>query len=359
MDHNVVLACQNVAVTLDVEWEALAAVVEVESNGRIYATVNGEREPLILPEYHIFDRQLSGNKRSKARSMKLSHPTWGKLSYPRSQKARWALLDRWKKIDSSAAYMSCSWGVGQVMGFHWKSLGYKSVSAMIARARSGAQGQLELMARYIKVNHLADELRRLDWSGFARGYNGPGYRKNKYHTKMAAAYRRYKSGLESVATSSYQGMLRMGASGARVRELQRLLVRTGQPLLVDSDFGPATKLALLDFQTSVGINADGIAGPQTMRELGKYRQSAKEKLDAVKVTQDADVGKGLGVGVGGAVAIETATAQVNAVMNEFGTVLPDSVLAGLSLVAAGLAIAGIGYAIWSWYSKKSTFEGDE
>jgi hypothetical protein len=35
---------------------------------------------------------------------------------------------------------------------------------------------------------LVDELRRNDWAGFARGYNGPGYADNRYDTKLASAY---------------------------------------------------------------------------------------------------------------------------------------------------------------------------
>ncbi|MBO7165031.1 MAG: DUF3380 domain-containing protein, partial [Muribaculaceae bacterium] len=36
-------------------------------------------------------------------------------------------------------------------------------------------------------------LRRKDWSGFARRYNGPSYAKRGYHTKMANAYRKFKA----------------------------------------------------------------------------------------------------------------------------------------------------------------------
>jgi site-specific recombinase XerC len=30
-----------------------------------------------------------------------------------------------------------------------------------------------------------------DWAGFAKRYNGPGYKKNKYDTKLASAYRKW------------------------------------------------------------------------------------------------------------------------------------------------------------------------
>jgi hypothetical protein len=32
-----------------------------------------------------------------------------------------------------------------------------------------------------------DDLRRGDWHGFAKGYNGSSYAQNSYHTKLAKA----------------------------------------------------------------------------------------------------------------------------------------------------------------------------
>ena len=38
-----------------------------------------------------------------------------------------------------------------------------------------------------------DELRRHDWAGFARGYNGRNYKINQYDVKIAAAYKRFRA----------------------------------------------------------------------------------------------------------------------------------------------------------------------
>jgi len=38
---------------------------------------------------------------------------------------------------------------------------------------------------------MAEALRKKDWATFARRYNGPGYAKNSYDTKLKSAYDRF------------------------------------------------------------------------------------------------------------------------------------------------------------------------
>lgn len=186
------LTIAEVARTLKVEPAALAAVVEVESGGRVQALVEGKPEPLIRFEGHYFDRRLAGDRRERARKEGLAAPQAGVIHNPASQAARWQMLRQAAEIDCKAAYESTSWGVGQVMGAHWAWLGYPSVDALVEEAREGLAGQLRLMARYIEKAGLAEALRAHDWAAFARGYNGPAYRRNRYDTKLAAAYTIYQ-----------------------------------------------------------------------------------------------------------------------------------------------------------------------
>src|SRR5690606_25270261 len=146
---------------------------------------------------------------------------------------------------------SISIGIGQVMISHWKTLGYASPSDMFNKVTQSFPNQLNAMTSYIVKFGLLDELERHDWAGFARGYNGPAYAKHGYHTKLAAAYRKYAG--KDAPKSPAAGMLRLGSKGARVRELQQLLVRAGHSITVDGDFGPATKTAVMDFQRDEGI----------------------------------------------------------------------------------------------------------
>ena len=257
---------------------ALAAIVEVESGGTGFAVVDGRQEPLIRWGGHYFDRRLSGADQAKARALGLSSPIAGKIANPASQAARWKILIRAAEINAAAAFESCSWGVGQVMGAHWQWLGFSGVDALVNLCRSGAEGQVELMARFIEKAGLADELKRRDWAAFARGYNGPAYRANRYDTKMAAAYDRWSlpMGAGAPVASSAAGMLRLGSRGDEVRELQTLLVRAGVAVTVDGDYGPATRDAVKAFQKASGLTVDGVAGPATRAALDRWRQSASE-----------------------------------------------------------------------------------
>lgn len=62
-------------------------------------------------------------------------------------------------------------------------------------------------------------------------------------------------------------MLKKGAKGNTVRELQELLVKRGAALVVDGDFGPKTDRAVREFQGDHGLVVDGVAGPMTWGQL--------------------------------------------------------------------------------------------
>ena len=63
--------------------------------------------------------------------------------------------------------------------------------------------------------------------------------------------------------------LRQGSSGSEVAKLQAQLQDLGfSPGPIDGNFGPATEAAVLALQKSMGLLADGIAGPRTQGALG-------------------------------------------------------------------------------------------
>ena len=97
--------------------------------------------------------------------------------------------------DETAALQSASWGMFQVMGFHYAACGYDSPQAMAAGITADEDDHLEAMVAFILSEKLDDELRACKAGDatscvpFVRAYNGPGYAKNDYHNKFARALR--------------------------------------------------------------------------------------------------------------------------------------------------------------------------
>jgi hypothetical protein len=361
MDMRIIDAAEKAAKDFDVPAAWIAAVIAKESSGQIFADF-GEKLPLIRWEGHYFYQRLKGAKLAEAVKARLADPRAGAIKNPAEQWHRWTKLYRPAcDIDLAAAQESTSWGVGQVMGAHWKRLGYSSVGDLVKAACSGLDGQVDLMMRYIREFGLIDELQRGDALGFARGYNGP---------KTPASYARDIERLArdfggEVKTDAVSGMLRMGMRGAKVRELQSLLNRTGAALKVDGDFGPTTKAAVQAFQRKSGITVDGVAGPETARALAAYRVAPEEQLGVVGPLQTAEARQG-GASAGTGVLMLEAAKQVQPYVDQInGTADKLQSLAGLSdlagyattglyvagavLILGGLAWAGLG-----WLKSKRT-----
>lgn len=75
-------------------------------------------------------------------------------------------------------------------------------------------------------------------------------------------------GSSSSGSSTTYPVLRQGSTGSAVQQLQQALVSKGYSLSVDGAFGPMTRNAVMSFQSSVGITADGVVGPVTWGKLG-------------------------------------------------------------------------------------------
>ncbi len=264
-EPDVVEEISRIAEDLTVEPAALLAVAQVESGGRVFAKVNGKDMPLIRWEGHYFHRELPVSLRKRAVRAGLASTVVGGVKNSSSQQVRYNLLERAKKLHEEAALRSCSWGLGQVMGANAEWIGYTDVHALVADAVAGAAGQVRVMAMFIRKAGLVDELQTLNWAAFARQYNGPGYKVNKYDTKMAKAYVAFGGSGEIAEPDEL--ILRTGSQGEAVRELQLLLRRAGHSILIDGDFGPATKRAVLNFQRDSGLIADGVVGPATWAAL--------------------------------------------------------------------------------------------
>jgi len=261
---------------LGVEWQALAAVAQVESGGR----------PLwdglcpIRIEGHYFDKRLTGAAQKAAREQGLAAPKAGVVKNPGKMADRYAMLKRMTAIDEGAALESCSWGLGQVMGAHWKKLGYPNVQNLATEARESVSGQVRLMGRYIESFGLDKELKAKNWAGFALKYNGKNYKVNKYDVKMAEAYEEFLYGSikETKSTIKSDDIIERGDKGPEVGELQRRLAELGYYNgAIDAIFGGGTEMAVMDFQRDAQIQVDGRAGPHTEAMLKTWNTSKKKE----------------------------------------------------------------------------------
>jgi dienelactone hydrolase len=73
----------------------------------------------------------------------------------------------------------------------------------------------------------------------------------------------------TTTTTSSSGNLQQGSSGAAVTALQQKLQALGfYSGAIDGDFGPQTQAAVIAYQKSQGLTADGIVGPKTKAALG-------------------------------------------------------------------------------------------
>lgn len=170
---------------LGVGEDELHAFLDVETRGSGF---DAQGRPTILFERHKFWKYLPVAKRPAAQKAGLASPIAGGYGKPSEQYDK---LARAMKIDEKAALYSCSWGLGQIMGFNHAAAGYETVHDMIEAFKEDEEHQLRAAVTFIKINNLDDELRRHDWAGFARGYNGADYKKNAYDRKLAEAYAKW------------------------------------------------------------------------------------------------------------------------------------------------------------------------
>ena len=74
--------------------------------------------------------------------------------------------------------------------------------------------------------------------------------------------------LDNQVWAAQQPVIREGSRGEGVKSFQEMYNNhAGRNLAVDGDFGAKTKAAVIEFQQSRGLTADGIVGRQTWTSL--------------------------------------------------------------------------------------------
>jgi hypothetical protein len=138
------------------------------------------------------------------------------------------------------------------MGFNYGVAGFVTIEDMVAALVKHEDTQLLAMANFIRGNNLAGALQRQNWTSFAHGYNGPGFKKNEYDTRLAAAYAKYKDIPPDLA----------------LRTAQAALLYLGiDPGPIDGFRGRRTRSALMQFQKQSGLPETGDLDRETASKL--------------------------------------------------------------------------------------------
>lgn len=180
----------------DIEWaanelgaevEAVMAVNYVESRGSGFFD---DTHPAILYERHVMYRRLEAHDINPAPYVKslpgIVNTETGGYHGGIDEHGR---LQVASNIDWTCGHESASWGLFQIMGYHWEHLGYASAKAFIDAMYDNEKNHLDAFVRFVKADPvLLTAIREKDWTAFARRYNGPAYHRNQYDVKMADAY---------------------------------------------------------------------------------------------------------------------------------------------------------------------------
>lgn len=176
---------EKVASELGVEVAAIKAVVIIEAGSQM----KGFYAPGV-PVVN-FDRSMYARYRRTVKSAgdKSAKVPSGLKGYALSE---WTQLCNARRVNSDAANLGTFWGMFQIGGFNYRKCGCDNIGEFVRLMSYSELEQLELFATFITNTGMLDDLKVKNWSGFARKYNGASFARRGYHTRMAAAYAKFK-----------------------------------------------------------------------------------------------------------------------------------------------------------------------
>ena len=170
----------------------LQAFIATESSGKGFDSKTGKI--LIQFEAHLFSK-ATGIARSGANNQ---HWDENKVDV---QSKEWIAFNEAFSIDPIKAMESTSIGLPQILGLHWKRLGYESVGAMWDAFKVSEVNQIVGLIKFIETDKvLYKAILDLDFDQIAKSYNGKGYKalaiklgRVPYDITMAEFYKKYSS----------------------------------------------------------------------------------------------------------------------------------------------------------------------
>jgi hypothetical protein len=239
----------------------LMAVSAIESSGENFWQLGNKLVPPIRPEAHWFSK-LTQHKYDKSHPH-ISRPSWTPSVAAKTRTEAWSQYDEMYELDPLAAIQATSWGPFQIMGFHYKMLGYERASDFVdAMDGPNDDGQMDTFVDFVKKDsRLLHAIRHGEWNVWEEVYNGGGY--GGAYARKIEDWIDQHGGATTLVLPKAPRMLRKGDYGNDVRIMQTALG-------IDSDgiFGPDTERAVKSFQATHGLTADGIVGRFTKEALG-------------------------------------------------------------------------------------------
>lgn len=242
---------------LGVSIDAVRAVTAIEARGSGF--IKGTDLPVILFEGHQFHKRTGGRWSKTTAHRDISYPTWTKEHYVGGE-GEYRRLARAVKLDQVAALESASVGMFQIMGFNHRHAGFATVQDFWNDQALGEGQQLAAFVGFLLADDgMLQALRSNDWADFARRYNGPGYKKNRYDTLLAAEFARQRKLRDDAP-------LRGDIAAVQAA----LNVELDAGLSVDGWMGPRTASAITDYQAQAGLPLTGQPDDATRAALGVF-----------------------------------------------------------------------------------------
>lgn len=176
-----------VADELGIEVAAMKAVVEIEA-GKAMKGFYAPGVPVVNFDPSMY--KIYASKAPDTSGDKNARVPEGLSGYALKE---WTQLTDARRKNLQGANMGTFWGMFQIGGFNYKKCGCSSVQEFVDRMSYSELEQLELFAKFVENTGMLQYLKDKNWSKFARAYNGASYARRGYHTKMAAAYKKYSA----------------------------------------------------------------------------------------------------------------------------------------------------------------------
>ncbi|KEQ31175.1 hypothetical protein N180_02705 [Pedobacter antarcticus 4BY] len=196
-----------IAATIKANPAAFRSFLEAESNSQGFSEITGKIIIQFEPSY--FKKTYKDWQKSDKNSVWLNNPVG-------NQTVEWKAFNDAYKLSPAAAMKSTSIGAGQVMGYHYARLGFKTVNEMWDFAKGwdgktysndrGEYNQVVLIALFIKTDPRLlkimqkPELTLSDFDLIAKYYNGLYYKelaikldREPYDKTMFKYYNHFKA----------------------------------------------------------------------------------------------------------------------------------------------------------------------